>query len=165
MDAKTSMKGRNMIETEQDAAWDTRDVDIEHIGTKITLPADPDPMPLRKAIEALERKAADEETELNVFEIINAYPEDALVAFNMAMKEKYGWASPTPKMTFFGPVQPQLITVKTGPKPDESVQVPFGLFTLPGVENPIETHRHPTPEGTRLTAARCSKVSMAPARR
>lgn len=127
---------------EQESVWDTRDVDIEHVGTKITLPADPEAMPLRKAIKALERKAKDEETELAVFEVIDAYPEDALVALNTAMRQKYGWASPTPKMTFFGPIPPQLITVQTGPKPGESVQVPYGLFTLPGVENPIEVQRH-----------------------
>lgn len=123
-------------------AWEKRDVDIQHTGTKITLPEDPSPMPLRTAIAALERKAADEETELDVHEIIDAYPEDALVAFNEAMRQKYGWASPVPVMTFFGPVAPDLITVQTGPYYDNQVQVPFGQFTLPGVENPIQTHRH-----------------------
>lgn len=124
------------------SAWAKRDVDIDHVGTKITLPADPSPMPLRTAIEALERKAQDEETELDVHEMIDAFPEDALVAFNEAMRQRYGWSSPTPKMTFFGPVAPDLITVKTGPDIGQEVQVPFGQFTLPGVENPIQTHRH-----------------------
>jgi transitional endoplasmic reticulum ATPase len=44
-------------------------------------------------------------------------------------------------MTFFGPIAPDLITVKTGPGLGEEVQVPFGMFTLPGVENAIETKR------------------------
>ncbi len=122
-------------------AWDRRDVDIEHSGTKITLPGEPGPMPLRKAIEALERKAADEETQLDVHEVLDAFPEDALVALNAAMREKYGWASPTPRMSFFGPVAPDLITVKTGPDHGDSIQVPFGQFTLPGVENPIDVQR------------------------
>lgn len=128
-------------------AWDKRDVDIEHHGTKITLPGEPGPMPLRKAIEALERKAADEETQLDVHEVLDAFPEDALVALNLAMREKYGWASPTPQMSFFGPVAPDIITVKTGPEAGDSVQVPFGSFTLPGVENPITTHKHRTAKG------------------
>lgn len=127
--------------------WDKRDVDIQHEGTKITLPAEPGPMPLRTAIAALERKAKDEETELDVHEVLDAFPEDALVALNLAMREKYGWASPTPQMSFFGPVAPDLITVKTGPGADDSVQVPFGSFTLPGVENAITTHRHKTAKG------------------
>lgn len=121
--------------------WDKQDVGIEHAGTKITLPGEPGPMPLREAIATLERKAQDEETELDVHEVIDAYPEDALVAFNEAMRRKYGWASPIPIMTFFGPMAPDLVTVQTGPNPGDQVQVPFGQFTLPGVENPIQTHR------------------------
>jgi transitional endoplasmic reticulum ATPase len=137
-----AMIGEFMAQFDPAQAWAKRDVDIDHTGTKITLPADPSPMPLRTAIEALERKAQDEETELDVHELIDAFPEDALVAFNEAMRQKYGWASPTPKMTFFGPIAPDLITVKTGPNIGDEVQVPFGQFTLPGVENPIQTHRH-----------------------
>lgn len=140
MNLGAAIQAAMMAHSDQD--WDKRDVDIEHQGTKITLPGEPGPMPLRKAIETLERKAADEETELDVHEILSAYPEDALVALNTAMRQKYGWASPTPKMSFFGPVAPDLITVKTGPGEHESVQVPFGQFTLPGVENAIEVHRH-----------------------
>jgi len=128
-------------------AWSNRDVDIEHSGTKITLPGDPGPMPLRKAIETLERKAADEETELDVTEVMDAFPEDALVALNAAMREKYGWASPTPKMSFFGPIAPDLVTVQTGPDYDDQIQVPFGQFTLPGVENPVEVRRANTAKG------------------
>lgn len=128
-------------------AWKNRDVDIEHQGAKITLPAEPTPMSTRQAIDALERKAQDEETELNVFEIINAYPEDALVALNAAMRQKYGWASPTPEMSFFGPRPPTLLTIKTGTGEEDSVQVPFGKFTLPGVENPINVVRHNTSNG------------------
>ena len=122
--------------------WERVDPDIQHEGHKITLPAHPQPMPTRVAISALERKAADEETELDVFETLDAYPEDALVALNMAMKQKYGWASPTPKPSFFGDIPPDLVTVKTGPNHTDSVQVPYGCFTLPGVENPIEVIRH-----------------------
>ncbi len=121
--------------------WSRRDVDINYSGTQITLPNSPAPMPLRTAISALERKAKDEETLLDVHEFIDAFPEDALVAINTAMRVKYGWASPTPKAGFFGPTPPNLITVKTGPRAQDVVQVPFGRFTLPGVENPIDVHR------------------------
>jgi hypothetical protein len=130
------------INQAEDAAWQKRDVDIQHEGKKITLPADPSDMPIRTAIAALERKAQDEETELDVMEIIDAYPEDALVAFNEAMRQTYGWASPTPIMTFFGPIAPDLVTVQTGPKVGEQVQVPMGQFTLPGIENPIMVRKY-----------------------
>lgn len=137
----------NVAANAVDIDWGKVDPDIEYQGSAITLPDAPDKMPLDAAIKALQRKKKDEETELDVHEILNAYPEDALVAMNLAMKQKYGWASPTPQMSFFGPVAPDLITVKTGPGAKESIQVPYGSFTLPNVENPITTHRHRTAEG------------------
>lgn len=120
-------------------AWDNADPDITYQGTQITLPGEPGPMPTEKAIRTLQRKLKDENTMMEVHEIIEAHPHDALVAFNRAMKEKYGWSSPTPQQGWFGEISPTLLTVKTGPGPKDSIQVPHGMFTLPGVENPIET--------------------------
>ena len=128
-------------------AWDNKDPDITYAGNMITLPGEPGPMPTEKAIEALKRKLQDENTMLDVTEILDAHPQDALVAFNAAMKEKYGWASPTPTMSFFGPIPPDLVTVKTGYEDHENVQVPSGRFTLPGVENAIVVHTHNTKRG------------------
>lgn len=143
-DSKTEVKPMD------EAAWKRLDPDITYDGSKISLPAHPAPMPLPVAIEALQRKQKDEETELDVFEVIDAYPEDALVALNKAMKDKYGWASPIPKMSFFGPIPPDLVTVATGPNDTDSVQVPYGMFTLPGVENPIEVVRSRSSNGPNL---------------
>lgn len=117
------------------------DPEIVYEGTSIRLPADPSPMTLEAAIAALKRKAEDEKTLLDVHETIEHHPHDALVAFNWAMKETYGWASPQPKMTFFGPVAPDLVTVVTGPKPADFVQVPCGVFKLPNISENIELHR------------------------
>jgi hypothetical protein len=146
-DQEASVAETRASEKKRAAAWAKRDVGIEYTGTKITLPEDPSKMPIRTAIAALERKAKDEEQELNVVEIISAYPEDALVAFNRAMQTHYGWASPTPIKTFFGEIKPQMVTVQTGPKRGDTIQVPFGQFTLPGVENPIQVHRHADENG------------------
>lgn len=115
------------------------DPDIEYRGKAITLPADPGKMPLREAIKTLERKAADEETILDVHEVIDAHPHDGLVAFSWAMKEIYGWASPQPVRTFFGDIPPDMITVKTGPKDHEFLQLPCGQFKLPNISEPIRT--------------------------
>ncbi len=118
--------------------WTHEDTEVLHDGSAITLPAIPAPMDFDAAIATLERKKADAEQELSVVEIVDAFPQDALVAINAAMRDIYGWASPIPKMTFFGPQPPQLVTVQTGPKDDDKVQVPTGLFSLPNVTNPIE---------------------------
>jgi len=81
--------------------WDKLDVQIEHAGRSITLPADPGNMPIKKAMEALARKLADEEQVFKVHEPIDAYPHDAAVAFVKAMCNLYGWASPVTPPGFF----------------------------------------------------------------
>lgn len=128
----------NLLDEETRAkAWEKRDVGIEYAGRAITLPEDPNKMPLRTARDAIERKIADEEQDHSVYEVIDAYPDDALVAFNEAMRVLYGWASPTPKPGFFGPQPPQTITIATGPGASDKVQVVTGEFKLPGVEGRV----------------------------
>lgn len=121
------------------SAWDKLDVPIEHSGRAITLPGDPGKMPLEKAVEALQRKIADENQEFAVHEVIEAYPLDAAVAFTKAMTKLYGWASPQTVMTFFGPKPPQMLSVKTGKEDTDVVQCPMGAFKLPGVEQLVQT--------------------------
>lgn len=119
--------------------WDTLNVQIEHAGRAITLPAEPGHMPIQKAMEALARKLADEEQTFRVHEIIDAYPHDAAVAFVKAMANLYGWASPKSTMGFFGPNPPTMLSVKTGPRDEDVIQCPMGAFVLPGVDNEVGT--------------------------
>lgn len=123
-----------------DKDWLKVDPGIEYIGKRITLPESPEKMPLRVAAAALLRKAKDEEEEMDVHEIIDAYPLDAIVALNRAMHSIYGWTSVRATPTFFGPRKPTIFTVKTGPNPDDFEQVPVGQFNLPNVENPVYIH-------------------------
>ena len=123
----------------QKVAWDKLDVGIEHSGRAITLPGDPAKMPMEKAIEALQRKIADEAQPFNLHEVIEAYPLDAAVAFVKAMQKLYGWASPVATPGFFGPKQPQMISVKTGHRDSDVIQCPVGAFKLPGVDRPVHT--------------------------
>ncbi len=117
--------------------WDRLDVPIEHAGRAITLPGDPGKMPTEKAIEALQRKMADENQKFQFHEIIDAYPLDAAVAFVKAMQKLYGWASPVATPGFFGPGPPQMISVKTGFKDEDVVQCPIGAFKLPGIDEAV----------------------------
>lgn len=116
--------------------WLHQNVDIERRGKKITLPDEPGPMPIEAAIESLERLKYDEEQETTVDERIMAHPLEAAVAFVAAMEHLYGWASPVPTPTFFGPKPPHFITVQVDV--DEYIQVPWGSFRIPGVENDIQ---------------------------
>lgn len=125
--------------------WKHTDTDIAYEGKKITLPGDPAPMAISDAITALERKQADENQEIDVFELINAFPLDGAVAFVKALKHLYGWANSIPTPGFFGPQNPKMITVQTGL--NSSVQVPWGRFQVPGIENPIGVDSTRTDEG------------------
>lgn len=125
------------------SVWDTLDVPITHKDRAITLPAEPANMPLDKAIQALQRKQADEMQEFNVHETFDAYPHDAAVACVRAMTKLYGWASPQTQIvqSFFGTkkIPPTFMSVRVGFKPEDVVQVPIGEFKLPGVEEAITT--------------------------
>lgn len=119
--------------------WDRMDVGIQHVGNAITLPAHPEAMPLSKAIEALMRKAKDEEQIFQVNEVIDAFPHDGAVAFYWAMEELYGWSSPQTQQTIFGPKPPTMLSIKVGPGIDNVIQCPLGMFKLPGVDEPVYT--------------------------
>jgi transitional endoplasmic reticulum ATPase len=129
--------------------WDKADPDIKYEGKQIALPNDPGKMEIQTAIDILERKLEDENTVMDISETIDAFPLDGGVAFVKAMKKLYGWASPTPVMSFFGPIPPDLITVQIGPEdePNAWTQVPWGQFTIPGIENPINIGAKKTPTG------------------
>jgi len=125
--------------------WEHTDTDIEYKGKKITLPGNPSRMPIDDAIRELKRKQKDENQEIDVYEIINAFPLDGAVAFVKALKHLYGWANSVPTPGFFGPENPKMLTVETGL--ETSVQVPWGQFQVPGVENPIGVDASRTDEG------------------
>src|SRR5208337_2724547 len=128
-----------MVEKTPKIKWDNLDMNITHQGKRITLPGDPGKMPIAEAIKTLQRKMQEEETLVKVFEIIDAYPLDAAVAFVKAMRNTYGWASPVATPGFFGDTPPIFIPVKTGKCDEDVVQCPLGSFMLPNVENRIET--------------------------
>lgn len=118
--------------------WTHQDTDVERQGKKIILPADPAHMPIPDAIKALQRKQKDEDQTFNQREVIEGYPLDGAVAFVKAMQREYGWASPVPTPGFFGPTPPEMKSVKIGAKRTDVIQVPWGSFMVPGIENRIQ---------------------------
>ncbi len=89
------------------------------------------------AIKALEMKAKAEEEETQVIEMIDAFPFDGALAFGKAMQRVYGWTTPVPTPSFFGPCPPKTIEVKVGYK--ETVKVLWGRFEIPGMSGWMET--------------------------
>lgn len=130
--------------------WSKIDTNISYQGKTITLPGDPEKMPIDAAIIALKRKRDEENTTVQVHEIIDAYPHDAAVAFIKAMVKIYGWASPVPTPGWFGDSPPSFLSVKTGKGYGDVIQCPIGSFRLPNVDEAIGTiitqHRRHDPK-------------------
>jgi hypothetical protein len=138
--AKRGSKGKS---NDNEIDWDALNIDIEHSGRVIILPAEPEKMPWDAAIAALMRRKADDEQQFEICEVFDSFPTDAAVAFVKAMAHHYGWASPKtiPAKNFFEEDQlPQFLIVKTGPDIDDVLQCPIGAFTLPNVDGTVESH-------------------------
>lgn len=123
---------------EQDKAWTSIATTIKHEGKQIILPNDPLKMSYDAAIQTLERIKKEEAQVFDVHEVIQGLPWDAAVAIYRAMQELYGVVTSSTKMTWFGPVNPQYLSVKTGPFEDDVIQVPIGQLQIPGTDAKFE---------------------------
>lgn len=121
-----------------DDGWARRDVAVEHAGKKIILPVDPEKMGYKAARDALSRIEEQENQTYSVMEQVQGAPWDAVAAVYRAIQEIYGVVLSVSTWTFFGEKRPALLSIKTGPGPDDQVQVPFGQMELPGVTKPIQ---------------------------
>lgn len=117
--------------------WTKLDTGIDYRGKKIILPGEPGEMPIEAAIETLHRIDASNKQTFDAREHIEGLPWDAAVATFLAMQDIYGVVLPKTMMTWFGPRDPQFLTIKTGIGAEDVVQVPVGQFTLPGMANPL----------------------------
>lgn len=132
-------KAENPSDITSKVDWDSVDLSLEHEGEKIILPALPGHMTIPDGIRTLKRIQAAEETEYSISEAVNCHFYDGIVAFARALKHKYGYSMAKPTPGFFGPTPPHFIHVKTGPGPNDFVQVPFGSFSIPNIDGTIQT--------------------------
>lgn len=109
---------------------------FENEGTAIVLPVGTTPA---QGIVSLQRRMAAEDEQTDIAETINVFPWDGALALQKAINAKFGWSQAewTPG-GFFEPAKPpQLIAVETGV--GETTNVPWGRFSLPGVDGYIQT--------------------------
>lgn len=116
------------------------DVTVVRGGTKIILPNDPVEMNYDEAIDSLNRIKKSEETQVSVYEVVNAFPFDGALSFMKALQQIYGWATPVPRPGFFGDTPPVTVSVEIGP--NETTQVIWGDFKIPGIEGVLSTGMH-----------------------
>lgn len=121
-----------------DDGWASRDVAVEYGGKKIVLPIDPEKMGYKAARDTLSRIEEQENQTFSVMEQVQGAPWDAVAAVYRAIQDIYGVVLSVSTWTFFGEKRPQLLSIKTGPGPDDQVQVPFGQMELPGITKPIQ---------------------------
>ena len=120
-----------------DKAFANIEAAVEWNGKKIVLPADPRNMGLSEAREWLHRLERSDEEAINIHEVIDAHPWDGCVAFMQAMKETYGWASPTPTGPWWRRHAPTMHSIETGI--GETATIFWGGFQLPNVEGQLTT--------------------------
>lgn len=109
---------------------------VERSGEKLIIP---EGMSYAKAVDWLNRMAADEQRKVGVHEVIDAHPAEAMVALNQALSHKYGWVNAIPTPGFFGATPPLMVSVRTGPKDSDTYSVPWGRIQLPNVPGFVQT--------------------------
>jgi transitional endoplasmic reticulum ATPase len=99
----------------------------------------PDGMGFKDAMEWLARKEEEDQRKVKIHEYVDAYPLDGALALSKAMADKYGWTNLVPTPGFFGDEPPGMVGVRTGPNPEDVVQVPWGRCNIPGIAGYIQT--------------------------
>lgn len=114
-----------------------KDVEITRKGTQIVIPKT---MSLEEAERWIRRKKKEDDREVRLDEVIEGYPIDAAYALTKAMAEKYGWTNMVPTPGFWGSENPPvMIGVQTGLGKDDTIQVPWGRFQVPGIDGYLES--------------------------
>src|ERR1700722_3895311 len=114
-----------------------KNTDIEHSGSKITLPAEPKYMKYDEAIAVLQRKMQQDEMVVSIHEEVDAFPLDGAHAFMQVLRVRYGWADAVPTPGFFGSSPPTTVSLEVGV--NKSIQVIWGSFKIPGIDGTLET--------------------------
>lgn len=97
----------------------------------------PKGMPLQGAAAALMEQQRQDELVVTVKEEVHSYPLDAAYALKSVLDRDYGMQNLVTKKQMFGSNPPQMIGVNVGF--EQTVQVPWGCMTVPGIEGVIET--------------------------
>jgi len=98
----------------------------------------PEGMTHDEAIQIIERRKAEDETEVNVSETVRCFPLDGAVAFAKVLKRRFGWTNLVPQnMGFWGVRRPTLVGVEIGF--NETVQIPWGSCSVPKIEGTLQT--------------------------
>lgn len=120
-----------------DNAFNNREIKMERSGTKIILPNDPREMTYDEAIDALYRMKEQDQVEVDVYEMVEAFPLEGAWALNQVLKDMFGYVmTPEAYRGFFGKV-PAATTVNLEISHGRYEQVLFGEVLVPGVDGKL----------------------------
>lgn len=94
-------------------------------------------MDLMDLIKWLKRRIDDEEQVVSVEHTFECFPLEGARALAETLAEHYGWTSLVPKRSFWRTDPPSVRSLRMGV--GESVGVPWGRMTIPGIEGFLET--------------------------
>ena len=116
-------------------AIDYREVELLRTETQeIIIPAT---MELEALREWVTRKIEDENQWVTIDHTFDCFPLEGAHALAGALKDRYGWASLTPKKTWWGDEPPRVVSLVTGV--GQSIGVPWGRLVIPGIKGYLET--------------------------
>lgn len=118
------------------------DNDVVNTGDQIILP---EAMSKKDAIEVLKRKIQQETEVVAIHEKIIGFPFDAAHALSVVARMKFGWTNAETIKTFFGDKKATMLNVEVSYGQHE--QVPWGPFSIPGIEGVLETDISRTDDG------------------
>jgi transitional endoplasmic reticulum ATPase len=116
--------------------------DIVYHGEQLILPRG---MGIPDAVNLLLQRQEFLERIINFNETFDALPYDGAHAINEVLSAKFGWAQSVPTPGFWGDKPPEMVNVQTGVHTWKTV--PWGRFSLPGIDGHIQTSLNATPEG------------------
>jgi transitional endoplasmic reticulum ATPase len=91
----------------------------------------------RTLITALKQQAEEEERTVIVDETVQAFVLEGAYAFQLALKEKFGWVDNRPTPGFWGETPPRTIEVQIGL--GETATVIWGRVVIPGITGYLST--------------------------
>jgi transitional endoplasmic reticulum ATPase len=126
--------GDEMVKVETQEPEKVHVAEVIRHGDKIVVPP---PIPLKAAIEILQRQLKYESETVTITEDFRTFVWDGANALRLAMERRYGWVSAERSMGWFGSEPPQLIAVESGV--GETVNIAWGEFSVPGITGRITT--------------------------
>ena len=123
-----------MAKNLNDAGEKSHVAEIVYHGEKMILP---EGLAITDAIDLLKRRQDFLEKEVQLMETFDVFPWDGANAIDEVLTKKFGWSAATATPGFFGPKPPKLISIEIDH--NKTKQVPWGGFSLPGVEGLLQT--------------------------